>query len=73
MPYIIAAEALPERVARQNVGTRHDERGARMGRIIKAIILLGLLGFIGLTGYAYLGDMAPEQAPVNEPVVLDAN
>ena len=44
-----------------------------MGRIIKAIILLGLLGFIGLTGYAYLGDMAPEQAPVNEPVVLDAN
>lgn len=44
-----------------------------MGRIIKAIILLVLLAFIGLTGYAYLGDMAPEQAPVTQPVVLDAN
>lgn len=41
-----------------------------MGRIIKAIVALALLGFIGLAGYAYLGDMTPAQAPVTQPVTL---
>ena len=41
-----------------------------MGRIIKAVLVLGILGFLGLTGYAYLGDIAPEQVEVRKPVVL---
>jgi hypothetical protein len=44
-----------------------------MGRIIKAIVVLVIFGFIGLTGYAYLGDLAPAQEEVKKPVVLDAN
>ncbi|MFZ1339397.1 MAG: hypothetical protein WAS26_10140 [Paracoccaceae bacterium] len=44
-----------------------------MGRIIKAVLVLGLLGFVALTGYAYLGDLAPDQVEVRKPVVLDAN
>ena len=73
MPYIIAAEALPERAARQNVGTRHDERGARMGRIIKLLLLLAIIGFLGLVGYAYLGVTPPAPQPVTKPAVLDGN
>jgi|GEM_PF-347695 len=42
-----------------------------MGRIIKAVLVLGILGFLGLTGYAYLGDIAPEQVEVRKPVVLN--
>ena len=42
-----------------------------MGRLLKALIFLLLLGFIALTGYAYLGDMAPEVKEVNQPVTLD--
>jgi hypothetical protein len=42
-----------------------------MGRIIKAVLVLAVLGFIGLTGYAYLADLTPVQAPVSKPVVLD--
>lgn len=43
-----------------------------MGRIIKGLLVLAILGFIGLTGYAYLGDMRPDQSEVTVPVTLDA-
>jgi ABC-type dipeptide/oligopeptide/nickel transport system permease subunit len=43
-----------------------------MGRIIKAVLLLAILGFLGLTAFAYLGDLAPPQSEVTLPVVLDA-
>lgn len=44
-----------------------------MGRIIKAVVVLVALGFIALTGYAYLGDLRPVQGEVKVPVVLDAD
>jgi hypothetical protein len=44
-----------------------------MGRIIKALVLLVIFGFIGLSGYAYLGDLTPEQGEVTKPVVLNAD
>lgn len=43
-----------------------------MGRIIKAIVVLVIFGFIGLTGYAYLVDLKPVQDEVKQPVVLNA-
>lgn len=42
-----------------------------MGRIIKGIVVLALLGFVGLAGYAYLGDLAPAQQEIRVPVTLD--
>ena len=44
-----------------------------MGRIIKAVFVLAVLGFIGLTAYAYFGQPAPDKAEVRKPVVLDAD
>lgn len=44
-----------------------------MGRIIKALFLLAILGFLGLTGYAYLADLSPDQAEVKVPVTLNAD
>lgn len=44
-----------------------------MGRIIKALFLLAVLGFIGLTGFAYLGDLGPQQVDVTKPVTLNAD
>jgi hypothetical protein len=43
-----------------------------MGRLIKALILLVIIGFIGLSAYAYLGDLSAVQSEVKEPVVLNA-
>ncbi len=48
-----------------------------MGRIIKWLIYLALLGFLGLIAYAYLGeffgaDFAPAQTEIRQPVDLDA-
>ncbi|MEZ5797105.1 MAG: hypothetical protein R3D63_06255 [Paracoccaceae bacterium] len=43
-----------------------------MGRLIKVVLVLVVLGFVALTGYAYLGDLAPAQVEVRKPVVLDA-
>lgn len=42
-----------------------------MGRIIRAMAVLAVLGFIGLTAYAYLADLTPAQTEVKKPVVLD--
>lgn len=51
-----------------------NKNGApRMGRIIKALFLLAILGFLGLTGYAYLADLSPDQAEVKVPVTLNAD
>lgn len=44
-----------------------------MMRLIKALFALAILGFAGLAGYAYLGDMAPAQTEVRQPVVLNAD
>ena len=43
-----------------------------MGRLIKLVVVVAVLGFVGLTGYAYLGDMTPPSQEVKQPVVLHA-
>lgn len=43
-----------------------------MGRLIKLVLGLIVLGFLGLTGYSYLADMTPPATEVRQPVVLDA-
>lgn len=42
-----------------------------MGRLTKFFLYLIVLGFIGLVGFAYLGDLTPEEEAVSEP--LDIN
>lgn len=42
-----------------------------MGRLIKLLAILVVLGFVGLVGYAYLADMTPVRQQVKQPVVLD--
>lgn len=44
-----------------------------MGRLLKLLFFLILIGVLALIGYAYLGDLSPEQNDVSEPVELDAN
>ena len=44
-----------------------------MGRLIKAVLVLAVLGFAGLVGYAYLADLAPESVEVKVPVILNAD
>lgn len=46
---------------------------AMMGRILKAVLVLGILGFAGLTGYAYLADLSPRQTEITVPVILNAD
>jgi hypothetical protein len=44
-----------------------------MGRLIKAVLVLVVLGFAGLVGYAYLADLSPDSAEVKVPVTLNAD
>lgn len=44
-----------------------------MGRLFKALVFLLVVGFIGLVGYAYLGDLAPDRSEISLPVTLDVD
>lgn len=44
-----------------------------MGRLLKFLIFLLIVGFAGLVGFAYLGDISPEQSDVTQPIDLDAD
>lgn len=44
-----------------------------MGRLIKLVVVLAVLGFAGLTGYAYLADLSPVATEVKLPVTLHAD
>jgi hypothetical protein len=44
-----------------------------MGRLIKLVLVLAVLAFVGLTGYAYLVDLAPVATDVKVPVTLHAD
>lgn len=44
-----------------------------MMRLIKFLLFLAVIGFLGLIGFAYLGDLSPAQSDVTQPVTLDAN
>lgn len=39
-------------------------------RAIKVILILVVLGFAGLVGYAYLGDLTPAVGAVSQPVAV---
>lgn len=41
-----------------------------MGRLIKIIVVLALLGFVGLVIYAYVADLSPERHDVQIPVSI---
>lgn len=40
-------------------------------RLLKILVVLIVLAVLGLTGYAYLGDMAPRQQEIRQPVSLN--
>ncbi|MBN2630808.1 MAG: hypothetical protein JXR75_09755 [Rhodobacteraceae bacterium] len=44
-----------------------------IARIIKAGLVLGILGLAGLSAYAYLADLAPVRSEVSVPVTLHAD
>ena len=44
-----------------------------MVRLLKLIILILVVGFLALTGFAYLGDLAPTRADVSIPVELNVS
>jgi hypothetical protein len=48
-------------------------RKTGVGRLFKLVLVLVVLGFAGLVGYAYLVDMAPTGAEVKVPVTLHAD
>lgn len=42
-----------------------------LGKIFKLLLFLMVLGAVALVGYAYLGDLSPDQSDMREPVTLD--
>jgi len=53
-------------------GVDRGIRARHMKLIVKLLFVVAVLGLAGLTGFAYLTDLAPEQQTVTQPVILDA-
>lgn len=49
------------------------QRGFAMMRLLRLLLILAVLVGAAVVGYAYLGDLSPEQNEVSEPVTLDGN
>ena len=43
------------------------------GRIFKVLLFLLVTGLAGLTGFAYIGNLSPDQTEIREPVTLDVD
>lgn len=78
MPYIIA-QARHSRVRQPPRNRPSGATGGKaqgrigMGRLIKLLAGLAVLGFLALTGYAYLADLSPATQEVKMPVTLHAD
>lgn len=44
-----------------------------MFRIFKALVTFALFAFLGLVAYAYLGDLAPKQSEITQPVDVNVD
>ena len=44
-----------------------------MGKLFKLVLFLLVMGFVGLIGFAYLGDLSPQQSDTREPVTIDVD
>ncbi|MFM2355736.1 MAG: hypothetical protein RLZZ528_1472 [Pseudomonadota bacterium] len=41
-----------------------------IAQLLKFLLILVAIAFLGVVGYAYLGNMVPEQTDVRQPVEL---
>ena len=44
-----------------------------MLRILKLLFILAVVIAVAVVGYAYIGDLSPDQRDVSEPVELETN
>ena len=44
-----------------------------MLKLLKFLFVLTVMLVVAVVGYAYIGDLSPEQEDVSEPVMLDAS
>lgn len=42
-------------------------------RLIKFLVVVAIIGFVGLAAFAWLGDLSPERQTQSITVTLDAN
>ncbi len=64
MPYIFASPARGGRLRR--AGCAITKGLSRHGSHLEGSVALVVGALIGLAGYAYLGDMSPQQVPVTQ-------
>ncbi|MEE9389407.1 MAG: hypothetical protein V3U96_12450 [Paracoccaceae bacterium] len=44
-----------------------------MGKLFKLVLFLVVMGFVGVIGFAYIGDLSPSQTDTRQPVVIDVD
>jgi hypothetical protein len=44
-----------------------------MRYLVRLVLILGFLGGLAVLGYAFVGDLSPQRAPVEIPITLELN
>ena len=44
-----------------------------MGKLFKLVLFLIVVSIVAIIGFAYLGDLSPQQTDIRQPVTLDVN
>lgn len=53
---------------------RNNQRNNSLfSKILKLLLFLVIVGFISLAGYAYFGDLSPDQTEIRQPVLLNVD
>lgn len=71
-PVINTGNAAGERLWPVKSGSL-GQRGFAMLRLLRILFVLAVLIGAAVIGYAYLGDLSPDQSEVSQPVTLDGN
>jgi len=44
-----------------------------MGKLLKFVMFLAIVAGVAVTGFAYFGDLSPQQTDTREPVILQVD
>ncbi len=63
----------PDPAGRAGQEAKKASGATMLKRLVKFVLFLLVLAVLALIGYAYLGDLSPNQSEIQEPLTIEVN